>query len=51
LSFAMMTPRNDPVSKSHMGAMRAQAGSGFRKHRHMLNSPKSLINLLYLAWA
>jgi hypothetical protein len=40
-----------PVSKSHMGAMRAEAGSGFRMHRHMLNSPKLLINLLYLALA
>ena len=28
-----------------------EAGSSFRKHRHMLNSPKPLINLLYLAVA
>ena len=30
----------DPVFRDHMGAMRAQAGSGLGKHRHMLNSPK-----------
>jgi len=34
-----------------MGATRQEAGSGFRKHRHMMNAPKLLINLLYLASA
>lgn len=35
-----------PVSKSHMGATRPEAGSSFGKHRHMMDAPKSLINLL-----
>ncbi len=34
-----------------MGAMRAEAGSGFGKHRHMMDARKLLINLLYLATA
>src|SRR5947207_82887 len=51
LIFATMTPRKDPVSRGHMGATRQEAGSGFRKHRHMMNAPKLLINLLYLASA
>jgi hypothetical protein len=33
-------------SKSHMGATRPEAGSSFGKHRHMMDAPKSLINLL-----
>jgi len=41
----------DPFRRGHMGAMRSQAGSGFRKHRHMKKLLKSLINLLYLALA
>jgi hypothetical protein len=51
LDFAMMTPRKDPIPRSHVGAIRGEAGSGFGKHRHMLNSPKLLINLLYRASA
>src|SRR3546814_12647880 len=46
LIFAMMTPRRDPVPRSLLGANRGEVGSSFGKHRHMLNSPKSLINLL-----
>jgi hypothetical protein len=34
-----------------MGAMRVEAGSGFRKHRHMMDARKLLINLLYPASA
>ena len=44
-------PSESPVSKSRMGATRGEAGSGFGKHRHMLDSPKLLINLLYRASA
>ena len=51
LIFAMMTPRKDPIPKSHVGASRREVRSGFGKHRHMLNSPKLLINLLYRASA
>jgi hypothetical protein len=32
-------------------SQRSEVRSGFGKHRHMLNSPKSLINLLYRAVA
>src|SRR3546814_15658697 len=45
LILAMMTPRKDPIPKSLIGATSREVGSGFGKHRHMLNSPKSLINL------
>jgi hypothetical protein len=41
----------DPISRSLLGAKRVEAGSGFRKHRHMMNLPKLLINLLYRATA
>jgi len=51
LIFAMMTPRKDPIPRSLVGVSRREAGSSFRKHRQMLNSPKSLINLLYTAVA
>src|SRR5690606_36558450 len=51
LIFAMMTPRKDPVPRSLLGASRGKVGSSFRKHRHMMNSPKLLINLLYLVLA
>ena len=51
LIFAMMTPWNDPDSKSQIGAARGKTGSSFRKHRHMMNAPKLLINLLYRASA
>src|SRR3546814_7484876 len=40
-----------PVSKSRMGATRGEAGSSFGKHRHMMDAPKPLLNLLYLALA
>ena len=40
-----------PISRSLLGAKRVEAGSSFRKHRHMMNPPKLLINLLYLAAA
>jgi len=32
-------------------SLRVDAGSGFRKHRHMMNPPKPLINLIYMAIA
>ncbi len=51
LIFAMMTPQKDPVSRSLLGASRAEVGSIFRKHRHMMNSTKSLINMPYLVLA
>ena len=51
LDLRHVTPRKDPIPKSHVGAIRGEAGSGFGKHRHMLNSPKLLINLLYRASA
>jgi len=31
------------------GNLAQEAGSGFGKHRHMVNEPKLLINLLHLA--
>ncbi|WP_157764932.1 hypothetical protein [Acidovorax delafieldii] len=40
-----------PVSKSHVRTTIAEAGSGFGKHRHLMDAPKLLINLLYLALA
>jgi len=40
-----------PDSKSHIGAAREEAGSGFGKHWHMMDARKQLINLLYLASA
>ncbi len=40
-----------PGSKSHIGAARGETGSSFRKHRHMMDAPKLLINLLYRASA
>src|SRR3546814_9364708 len=40
LILAMMTPRKDPIPKSLIGATSREVGSGFGKHRHMLNSPK-----------
>ena len=49
LIFAMMTPWNDPNSKSQIGAARGKTGSSFRKHRHMMDARKFLINLLYRA--
>src|SRR3546814_13712177 len=49
LIFAMMTPWNDPDSKSQIGAARGKTGSSFRKHRHMMDARKLLINLLYRA--
>src|SRR3546814_1812079 len=51
LIFAMMTPWNDPDSKSQIGAARGKTGSSFRKHRHMMDARKLLINLLYRATA
>uniref|UniRef100_UPI001C4A591A hypothetical protein n=8 Tax=Pseudomonas aeruginosa TaxID=287 RepID=UPI001C4A591A len=51
LIFAMMTPWNDPDSKSQIGAARGKTGSSFRKHRHMMDARKLLINLLYRAAA
>ncbi|WP_221740516.1 hypothetical protein, partial [Pandoraea apista] len=47
----MMTPWNDPNSKSQIGAARGKTGSSFRKHRHMMDARKFLINLLYRATA
>ncbi|HAQ88418.1 MAG TPA: DUF45 domain-containing protein [Pseudomonas sp.] len=47
----MMTPWNDPDSKSQIGAARGKTGSSFRKHRHMMDARKLLINLLYRATA
>src|SRR3546814_17907137 len=47
LIFAMMTPWNDPDSESQIGAARGKTGSSFRKHRHMMDARKLLINLLY----
>lgn len=47
LIFAMMTPRKDPISRSLVGARRTEVGSSFGKHRHMMDAPKLLINLLY----
>ncbi len=46
LIFAMMTPRNDPDSKSPIGAgaAREETESGFRKHRHMIDARRLLIN-------
>ena len=49
LIFAMMTPWNDPDSRSQIGAARGRTGSSFRKHRHMMEARKLLINLLYRA--
>lgn len=46
LDFRHDDSSESPVSKSRMGATRGEAGSSFGKHRHMLNSPKLLINLL-----
>src|SRR3546814_12644674 len=46
-----MTPWNDPDSKSQIGAARGKTGSSFRKHRHMMDARKLLINLLYRATA
>ena len=40
-----------PVSKSCMGATRGEAGSGFGNRRHMLKSPKRLINMQYRVFA
>src|SRR3546814_7043189 len=37
LILAMMTPRKDPIPKSLIGATSREVGSGFGKHRHMLN--------------
>src|SRR3546814_17893684 len=51
LILAMMTPRTAPIPKSLIGATSREVGSGFGKHRHMLHSPKSLINLLYREWS
>src|SRR3546814_7457861 len=51
LIFAMMTPWNDPDSKSQIGAARGKTGSSFRKNRHMMDARKLLINLLYRATA
>jgi hypothetical protein len=36
-----------PVVRSHMGAMRIKARASCRKHRHMMDAPNLLINLLY----
>lgn len=38
---------------AHLGVLHAleEAGSGFRKHRHLMNAPKRLINRMYLASA
>jgi hypothetical protein len=47
----MMTPWNDPNSKSQIGAARGKTGSSFRKHRHMMDARNFLINLLYRATA
>src|SRR3546814_19673815 len=47
----MMTPWNDPDYKSQIGAARGKTGSSFRKHRHMMDARKLLINLLYRATA
>jgi len=41
----------DPDSKSRMGTTRAGTGSSCGKHRHMMNSLKLLMNLLYRALA
>ena len=51
LILAMMTPWKDLDSKGRIGVRRSEVRSGFGKHRHMLNSLKSLINLLYRAVA
>lgn len=51
LDFATMTHRKDPVPRSPLGVSKEEVGSSFRKHRHMMNSPKLLIDLLYLVLA
>ena len=51
LDLRHVTPRKDPIPKSLIGATSREVGSGFGKHRHMLNSPKLLINLLHRASA
>ncbi|KDP83978.1 hypothetical protein CF70_021815 [Cupriavidus sp. SK-3] len=51
LIFAVMTPWNGSIPKSLIGTFSGEAGSGFGKHRQMVNLPKLLINLLYRALA
>ena len=51
LIFAKKTPWNNPNSKSQIGAARRKTESSFRKHRHMMDARKFLINLLYRAAA
>ena len=51
LDLRHVTPRKDPIPKSLIGATSREVGSGFGKHRHILKSPKPLINMMYMAVA